>query len=84
MHPLPLILKEKLFLDNKKPPCGDSPVSWELDYQGTTDDPIDAKYVAKVIEDTANLAKPLAQAKMMADVMPLWPQITGASQDVTP
>ena len=45
---------------------------WFEDYQGTTDDPTGVKYVAKVIEDAANLAKPLAQAKMMADVMPLW------------
>jgi len=45
---------------------------WFEDYQGTTDDPTGVKYVAKVIEDAANLARPLAQAKMMADVMPLW------------
>ncbi len=45
---------------------------WFEDYQGTTDDPTGVKYVAKVIEDAANLAQPLAQAKMMADVMPLW------------
>jgi hypothetical protein len=45
---------------------------WFEDYQGATDDPTGVKYVAKMIEDTANLAKPLAQAKMMADVMPLW------------
>jgi len=48
---------------------------WFEDYQGTTDDPTGVKYVAKVIEDAANLARPLAQAKMMADVMPLWMQI---------
>lgn len=45
---------------------------WFENYQGTTDDPTGAKYVAKVIEDVANTAKPLAQAKMMAEVMPLW------------
>jgi len=45
---------------------------WFEDYQGTTDDPTGVKYVAKAIEDAANLARPLAQAKMMADVMPLW------------
>jgi hypothetical protein len=45
---------------------------WFEDYQGTTDDPTGAKYIAKAIEDAANLAKPLAQAKMMADVTPLW------------
>ena len=45
---------------------------WFEDYQGTTDDPTGVKYVAKVIEDAANTAKPLAQARMMADVMPLW------------
>jgi len=45
---------------------------WFENYQGTADDPTGVKYVAKVIEDAANLAKPLAQAKMMADVMPLW------------
>ena len=45
---------------------------WFEDYQGTTEDPTGVKYVAKVIEDAANTAKPLAQARMMADVMPLW------------
>jgi len=45
---------------------------WFEDYRGTTDDPTGVKYIAKVIEDAANTAKPLAQAKMMADVMPLW------------
>ncbi len=44
---------------------------WFEDYQGTTDDPTGAKYVAKVIEDAANRASPLAQAKMMANVIPL-------------
>ena len=48
---------------------------WFEDYQGTADDPTGVKYVAKVIEDAANLAKPLAQAKMMVDVMPLWSQL---------
>ena len=48
---------------------------WFDDYRGTTDDPTNVKYMAKVIEDAANLAKPLAQAKMMAGVMPLWMQI---------
>jgi len=28
-----------------------------------------------VIEDAANLAKPLAQAKMMGDMVPLWGQL---------
>jgi len=45
---------------------------WFEDYQGTTDDPTGVKYVAKVIEDVANTAKPLAQARMMVEVMPLW------------
>jgi len=45
---------------------------WFEDYQSTTDDPTGVKYVAKVIEDAANIAKPLAQARMMANVMPLW------------
>ena len=48
---------------------------WFEDYQGITDDPTGVKYVAKMIEDAANLAKPLAQAKMMADVMPLWSRL---------
>ena len=48
---------------------------WFEDYQETADDPTGVKYVAKVIEDAANLAKPLAQAKMMADVMPLWSKL---------
>ncbi len=48
---------------------------WFENYQGTTDDPTGVKYVAKVIEDAANLAKPLAQAKMMADIMLLRSQL---------
>lgn len=48
---------------------------WFEDYQGTTDDPTGVKYIAKVIEDAANLAKPLAQAKMMSEVMPVWGQL---------
>ena len=48
---------------------------WFEDYQGTTEDPTGIKYVVKVIEDAANMAKPLAQAKMMADVMPLWSRL---------
>jgi hypothetical protein len=45
---------------------------WFEDYRGTTDDPTGVRYVAKVVEDSANLAKPLAQAKMMSEVFPLW------------
>ena len=45
---------------------------WFEDYQGTTDDPTGVKYVAKVVEDAANTAKPLAQARMMVEIMPLW------------
>lgn len=48
---------------------------WFEEYQGTKDDPTGAKYLAKAIEDTANLAKPLAQARMMAEVMPLWQKL---------
>jgi hypothetical protein len=48
---------------------------WFEDYQGTTDDPTGVKYVAKVIEDAANMARPLAQAKMMSEVMPIWGQL---------
>lgn len=45
---------------------------WFEDYQGTTDDPTGVKLVAKAVEDSANLARPLAQAKMMSEVFPLW------------
>ena len=45
---------------------------WFEDYQGTTDDPTGAKYIAKIVEESAELAKPLAQAKMMSEVMPIW------------
>jgi hypothetical protein len=48
---------------------------WFEEYQGTKDDPTGAKNLAKAIEDTANLAKPLAQAQMMAAVMPLWQKL---------
>jgi hypothetical protein len=44
---------------------------WFEDYQGTTVDPTGVKFVAKVVEDSANLVKPLAQAKMMGEVLPL-------------
>jgi hypothetical protein len=44
---------------------------WFEDYQGTKDDPSGVKFITKAIEDAANTAKPLAQAKMMTEVMPL-------------
>lgn len=48
---------------------------WFEDYQGTTDDPTGTKYLVKAIEDSADLARPLAQAKMMGDIMPLLGQL---------
>ena len=48
---------------------------WFEEYQGTTDDPTGAKYIAKIVEESAELAKPLAQAKMMSEVMPIWSQL---------
>jgi hypothetical protein len=48
---------------------------WFEDYQGTTNDPTGVKFVAKAIEDAVNTAKPLAQAKMMVEVMPLWTKL---------
>ena len=48
---------------------------WFEDYQGTTDDPTGAKYIAKIVEESAELAKPLAQAKMMSEVMPIWDKL---------
>jgi hypothetical protein len=48
---------------------------WFEDYQATTDDPTGGKHITKVIEDVAELAKPVAQAKMMLDVMPLWSKL---------
>lgn len=45
---------------------------WFEDYQGTTDDPTGAKYIAKIVEESADLAKPLAQAKMMSEIIPVW------------
>lgn len=44
---------------------------WFEDYQGTADDPTGVRFVAKVVEDSANLVKPLVQAKMMNEVFPL-------------
>ncbi len=52
---------------------------WVGDYNKGTDDPTGAKYVSQVIEETANMAQPLAQAKMMADVMPLWSKLQNRS-----
>ena len=48
---------------------------WFEDYQGTTEDPTGAKYIAKIVEESAELAKPLAQAKMMSEVMPIWDKL---------
>jgi len=48
---------------------------WFQDYQGTTDDPTGAKYIAKIVEESAELAKPLAQAKMLSEVMPIWEKL---------
>jgi len=45
---------------------------WFEDYQGTTTDPTGVKFIAKVVEDSADMVKPLAQAKMMSEVFPLW------------
>jgi hypothetical protein len=45
---------------------------WFENYQGTTEDPTGAKYIAKIVEESAELAKPLAQAKIMSEVMPIW------------
>jgi hypothetical protein len=49
--------------------------SWFRAYQGAMGDPTGVKYVAQVIEDAADAAKPLAQAKMMGEVMPLWSKL---------
>jgi len=56
---------------------------WFEDYQGTTDDPSGVKYVAKVIENAANEAKPLAQAKMMTEVFPLWSRLQDSPYRLT-
>ena len=44
---------------------------WVEDYHGDAD-PTGVRQVVKAIEDAANLAQPLAQARMMGEVMPLW------------
>ena len=48
---------------------------WFETYQQSNDDPSGVKYVAGIIESAANEAKPLAQAKMMTDVFPLWSRL---------
>jgi len=48
---------------------------WFEVYKGSADDPTGAKFIAKQIEETANLVKPVVQAKMMVEVMPLWSQL---------
>jgi hypothetical protein len=48
---------------------------WVEDYQGTAEDPSGIKYIAKVIENAADEAKPLAQARMMTEVFPLWSRL---------
>jgi len=70
--------KEILATINKK--YGVSPSirqmqKWVENYQGTSEDPTGVRHLAQVIEDTANRAQPLAQAKMMVDVMPHWIQL---------
>ena len=56
---------------------------WFEAYKGTEEDPTGAKYIARAIEDSANLAKPLAQAKMMTEVMPVWQKLL-AEKDISP
>jgi hypothetical protein len=48
---------------------------WFHAYRATTDDPTGVKFIATAIEDAANRAKPLAYARMMTEVMPLWRQL---------
>lgn len=48
---------------------------WLEDYQGTTGNPTVAEYLAKTMKEVADVARPLAQARMMLDVMPLWSQL---------
>jgi hypothetical protein len=50
---------------------------WFSEYKGATADPTGVKSVARVIEDAANEAKPLAQAKMMGEVFPVWSFLQG-------
>lgn len=59
----------------KKKPSIRQMQQWVEDYKGTTDDPTGVRYLAKAIEDAANLAKPLAQINMMKEVVPAWTKI---------
>lgn len=51
---------------------------WFRDYQGAVADPTGVKFVAQVIEDAATEAKPLAQARMLGEVFPLWSYLQGS------
>jgi len=48
---------------------------WFENYQGTTGAQTEAEYFAKTIKQVADAAVPLAQARMMFDVMPIWSQL---------
>jgi hypothetical protein len=62
-------VKEKFDIE---PPSIRIMQGWFRAYRTTTDDPTGAKFIATAIEDAASRAKPLAYAKMITEVMPLW------------
>lgn len=69
-------VKEKFGIE---PPSIRIMQSWFHAYRTTTDDPTGVKFIATAIEDAANRAKPVAYARMMTEVMPLWRQLQDQS-----
>ena len=51
-----------------KPPSVRIMQNWFQAYQSTTDDPTGVKFIATVVEDAANRARPIAYARMMAEM----------------
>lgn len=53
---------------NIKPPSIRIMQTWFQAYQSSTDDPTGVKFVATAVEEAANRARPLAYARMMAEM----------------
>jgi len=48
---------------------------WVEIYKGSTGDPPGVRYITKQIEEAVNLAKLIAQCKLMAEIRPLWSEM---------
>jgi len=57
--------------------------TWYQNYRDS-DHPEGMEYIARAIEMAANEAKPLAQAKMIGEVFPLWMHLLGEPYNLAP